>query len=115
MSNIPNRRSTRISNPKPSIQVEDDYYEEGDDMDSDDRDKDDDVKILSNNPKKRKAAEELTLGRSIEKTHDTLGPQPQSPQCPIAPALSPPRRKNLEVLVDVSGGEVKMERRRTWR
>ena len=90
MSNIPNRRSPRISNPKPIIQGEDDYYEEGDEMELDDRDKDDDVKILSDNPKKRKAAEELIL-KSFEKSLETHGPQPQSPQHPMAPILPLPQ------------------------
>ena len=76
MSNIPNRRSPRISNPKPNIQVEDDYYEEGDDMDLDDREKDDEVKIMSKNPKKRNAVKDLTSERSIEQPIETLGPHP---------------------------------------
>ena len=36
MSNIPNRRRPRISNPKPNTQAEEDYCEDGEDMDSDD-------------------------------------------------------------------------------
>ena len=60
-------------------------------MDLDDREKDDEVKILFENPKKRKVAKYLILERSFEKPLETPSPQPQSLHHPMAPVLSLPR------------------------
>ena len=79
ISNIFNRRRPRVLTPKPINRGEEDYCDEGEDMDSDDRDKEDDIQILLDNPKKRKAVRELTLGRRIEQTLETPGSQPLSP------------------------------------
>ena len=59
--------------PKPINQGKEDYYDEGEDMNLDDGDKEDNIQIFPNNPRKRKVVGELTPGRRIEQTPETPG------------------------------------------